>query len=224
MEFRRGVASRRRELAALRARLEAALVDRSLLASRLDVLEKELELANRRASHEALTGLLTRTLLLDRLEHGLAHAKRYHRVVAVLMLDVNDFKQVNDRFGHSTGDAILVQIADRLRHSLRATDTACRYGGDEFVLALPDIADRGDAEVAIKQLSESLADPYRVGERLHLVTISIGTAFYPDDGTTPTEMIECADQRMYGMKAERSRVADRSLVDWLTKEATSITR
>lgn len=152
------------------------------------------------AYHDRLTGLPNRSLLLDRLNQAIIRGTRQHKQVALLFLDLDGFKSVNDRLGHSTGDKILQQVAQRLMSCLRRGDTACRYGGDEFVIMLPDV---GNGEVALAVADKVrliLATPYFVDGETIPVTASVGAAVYPLDGKSVGELINRADSAMYTAK------------------------
>ncbi|MEO0650109.1 MAG: GGDEF domain-containing protein [Planctomycetota bacterium] len=161
-------------------------------------LEHELrELAFR----DRLTGLANRALLTERMDLELAHAQRDGTRLAVLFIDLDGFKQINDRFGHHVGDDVLRGVAARMRGSLRAADTVARLAGDEFVVLLPRITDREDVGPIAAKVLESLSEPFVLaGERLE-VTPSIGVALLEDDGETAHELLQRADQAMYRAKA-----------------------
>jgi len=153
------------------------------------------------ATHDPLTGLPNRALLYDRLQHALALAEREKKRLAVLFVDIDQFKNVNDTLGHEVGDRLLVQIAERFCRLIRRSDTLCRQGGDEFIVLLPEItADYGPAEVAHKLLT-TLAALNRVDEFEVHVGGSIGIAVYPDNGRDADTLIKHADLAMYHVKA-----------------------
>jgi diguanylate cyclase (GGDEF)-like protein/PAS domain S-box-containing protein len=153
------------------------------------------------ATHDALTGLPNRTLLLDRMENALSLAKRDGKRAAVLFIDIDQFKNVNDSLGHEVGDRLLIQIANRFSALTRRSDTVCRQGGDEFIILLPEITEEyGPAEVAHKLL-ESLAALDHVDEQEIRVGSSIGIAVYPDNGCDADTLIKHADLAMYHVKA-----------------------
>jgi len=154
----------------------------------------------RRSQHDALTGLPNRTLMLDRVAHAIAAAKRRETRVGVLFIDLDNFKQVNDSLGHAAGDAVLKLAARRLRGSLRKSDTVSRHGGEEFLVLLPEIASGADAADVAGKLLAALSAPARVaGQRLDL-SASIGVAVYPEDGEDATVLIDRADAAMYRAK------------------------
>jgi len=156
------------------------------------------------AYHDELTGLPNRALLLDRLDQALFRAKRQHNRLALLLLDLDGFKDVNDRLGHVAGDKLLQRVAERLLSCIRGSDTACRYGGDEFVVLLPEIDDQKRALVVAGEIHARLAKPYMVGDYSIAVTASIGLALYPDDGMNQDDLIKQADAAMYLAKPGRS--------------------
>jgi diguanylate cyclase (GGDEF)-like protein/PAS domain S-box-containing protein len=154
------------------------------------------------AYHDALTGLPNRLLLSDRLSQAIAQASRSNKKVAVLYLDLDGFKPINDNFGHEKGDLVLVEIARRLSDSLRESDTVARIGGDEFVALLTDISALSECEVTSRRLLDSITQPIMLdGHRLNL-SASIGISRYPDDGSADADiLLRYADQAMYLAKA-----------------------
>jgi len=155
------------------------------------------------ATHDSLTGLPNRTLLHERLESMLAACAAdaaQSSAVAVLFLDLDRFKEINDSFGHELGDALLCDVAARLRHALRPEDTIARLGGDEFVVAAP-CPDAAGAERIAAGLLEALTAPVRVGSQETIIGASIGISLYPHDGTTRELLFQTADTAMYRAKA-----------------------
>ena len=152
------------------------------------------------AAHDALTDLPNRLLLNDRLNAAIALAQRNNRLLAVLFLDVDGFKAVNDSLGHAAGDALLRSIAARLTAAIRRSDTVSRYSGDEFVVVLPEIEQADDAAVVAKKLVRAASGPHRVDARNVTVTASVGIALYPDDGGDAETLINRADTAMYDAK------------------------
>jgi diguanylate cyclase (GGDEF)-like protein len=152
------------------------------------------------AFHDALTGLPNRTLLQDRFRQAVALATRQGRRIALLFLDLDHFKRVNDTFGHVVGDRLLQQVAARLTSCLRASDTACRYGGDEFVVLLPELESRQSAIAAADKILAQLSLPFLVSGAAIEMTASIGIAFHPEDGTECSELIRVSDRAMYRNK------------------------
>lgn len=160
----------------------------------------------RMAWRDMLTGLPNRQLIEDRIQLGLARHRRSTALFAVLFIDLDGFKRVNDKLGHKAGDAMLRQAADRLQQAVRATDLVGRWGGDEFVVVL-DGGDKGSVDVAIDRVREALdlvalidGQPYHVGA-------SIGVGRIPDDGRSVAAVVRAADMRMYRDKAQRKRDA-----------------
>jgi diguanylate cyclase (GGDEF)-like protein/PAS domain S-box-containing protein len=152
------------------------------------------------AQHDVLTDLPNRLLLNDRLNEAIALAVRYHRQLAVLYLDVDRFKHINDSLGHVIGDRLLRSVAQRLLECVRASDTISRQGGDEFVILLPEVAYPRDAAMCADKMLEALRVPHRIdGHDLH-VTASIGIATYPEDGTDGETLVRRADFAMYDAK------------------------
>ncbi|MBK1681509.1 EAL and GGDEF domain-containing protein [Rhodocyclus tenuis] len=160
----------------------------------------------RMAHYDALTQLPNRVLLADRLQQALAHARRYGRMLGLAYLDLDGFKPINDRFGHEAGDRLLVEIAHRLRSSLRGDDTVARLGGDEFVLLLSELASADECRLSLQRMLEVVAQPYRIGDEEFVVTASIGVTLFPQDDADPDTLLRHADQSMYLAKqAGRSR-------------------
>jgi diguanylate cyclase (GGDEF)-like protein/PAS domain S-box-containing protein len=152
------------------------------------------------ALHDALTGLPNRIMLADRLAMAIAQARRSTRQVAVLMLDLDHFKHINDSLGHHIGDQLLEGVADRLRKCLREVDTAARVGGDEFVIVLSDIAGGEDASVVARKIQAALVQPFPIDRhRLHIGG-SIGVSLFPSDGEDPGALLRAADTAMYDAK------------------------
>lgn len=152
------------------------------------------------ALHDALTGLPNRTLFTDRLSHAIAHARRNQNSVAVLMLDLDHFKHINDSLGHHVGDELLEAVADRLRSCLRDGDTAARLGGDEFVVSLPDVACAEDIDIVAKKILSVLMEPFPIEQHQLHVGGSIGVSIYPKDGEDSSALLRTADTAMYNAK------------------------
>ena len=153
----------------------------------------------RRAVHDPLTGLPNRVLLLDRLDHALAGVDRRIRRVAVLYVDLDGFKAVNDRWHHAAGDEVLQIVADRLRRAVRPQDTVARFGGDEFVVLCEDVADGAAAVGVAERIIDELALPIRHRAGLSRLTASVGVVL-AGAGTGSAELIEAADGAMYRAK------------------------
>ena len=179
-------------LSAMRAQTEAGTA--------AEVAAEALQEALRSADLDALTGLPNRVLLRDRLAQAIAGAKRRHARSALLFVDLNNFKQINDTLGHAVGDQVLKLAASRLAASVRAVDTVSRHGGDEFVILLPEVGQAGDAVAIADKLDATLAVATRVGDQLVRLTASVGISLYPDDGEDADTLIERADTAMYHAK------------------------
>ncbi|MFN3373556.1 MAG: putative bifunctional diguanylate cyclase/phosphodiesterase, partial [Chloroflexus sp.] len=152
------------------------------------------------AHHDALTGLPNRLLFEDRLQHAIEHARRNNTLVAVLFIDLDRFKQVNDTLGHAIGDLLLIQVARRFELCVRATDTLARHGGDEFLLVLPEINSPQQVTAIARRLHEALEQPFVINGHEIFVSVSIGASLYPIDGTDVMTLQRAADMAMYRAK------------------------
>ncbi len=170
------------------------------LRRKIDRLEREVALVRRFAWHDPLTGLPNRSLMLDRLKQAKAQATRQHKKVGVLLIDLDDFKKVNDEFGHRAGDTILKGVAARLLSCLRMCDTACRYGGDEFVILLPEIDSADQLDRVKRKIHQNLCRPHQLGKRSVVVGGSIGGALFREDAESSAKLIGIADAAMYRAK------------------------
>lgn len=171
------------------------------IAKDISARKKAEEMINYQAFHDLLTGLPNRVLFKDRLRLAIAQAKRNNQKFAVMFLDLDRFKVVNDTLGHVVGDELLLSVGARLRHCLREGDTLARLGGDEFTLLLPQILAATDAAVIAKKIIEALERPFQIDGNELFATVSIGVAMYPDDGETIDSLIKNADIAMYNTKA-----------------------
>ena len=152
------------------------------------------------ALHDELTGLPNRRLLIDRLSLAIAQARRSQCLMAVMFLDLDNFKQVNDTLGHDVGDALLCLVADRLVCTVRQADTVARLGGDEFMIALPELSDADvAAELGIKVI-QAVSQPYRIHNRDVHLTASIGVSMYPLHGDNVEALMKSADLALYEAK------------------------
>jgi diguanylate cyclase (GGDEF)-like protein/PAS domain S-box-containing protein len=172
----------------------------------LKLLQRELESAKSQAEHLAthdfLTGLPNRVLLLDRFQQALALARRKEQMAAVISLDVDDFKGINDAFGHAAGDQLLVETAARLTKTLRASDTVTRLGGDEFLLLAPEIATRLQVEIMAERILDAMWRPFALGPAAVECTVSAGIALFDQDGATADELIANSDSALYAAKQQ----------------------
>jgi diguanylate cyclase (GGDEF)-like protein/PAS domain S-box-containing protein len=164
--------------------------------------QRMLEQLQQRAQYDILTGLPNRALLDDRLQKAISLAERESSMLALLFVDMDDFKSVNDTLGHAAGDRLLQLTAQRLLASVRASDTVARLGGDEFVIVLEGLAAVDHAQALVHKIQSAFALLFELDGRPLLSPLSIGMAVYPRDGTTPSVLLRHADQRMYAAKSE----------------------
>ena len=202
------IAEVHRVLTSMRLRFGAALRQLDQLRRRDALLEQENAIlteavakARRFAYHDELTGLPKRHLLLDRFKLAVALAERHNQHIALLFLDLDRFKHVNDTLGHSVGDKLLQQVAQRLVACTRASDTVCRYGGDEFVVLLSELDAKDGAVVVADNIRAHLAAPYLIDGAQIAVATSLGLAIYPADGAAFGDLLRLADLAMYRDKA-----------------------
>lgn len=163
-------------------------------------LHRAREAIKHQAYHDALTGLPNRRLFEDRLGMAIAQAERSGVKVAVVLLDLDNFKEVNDTYGHSVGDLLLLAVARRLMGLLRKCDTLARFGGDEFLLILPNIGGRAGATLIAQRIVDSFHEPFVVEGRTLHVTASLGIVGYPEHATDTETLIRLADVAMYKAK------------------------
>lgn len=184
----------------------SAMDDARELAVALTQKREQLEIANRelahRAYHDALTGLPNRLMLRDRVEQAIARAQRNQTRLAVLFIDLDRFKAINDTHGHRTGDAVLCAVATRIREQVRKTDTVAREGGDEFLVLLEQVGTPEQAAVVAGKLLGRLEEPHLIDGRAMHCSGSIGVAMYPEDGVDAEELIKHADAAMFDSKGE----------------------
>jgi len=150
--------------------------------------------------HDPLTALPNRRLFSDRLDQALKKAKRNGEQAAILYLDLDDFKPVNDLYGHDTGDRVLQEVALRIQSCVRAVDTVARIGGDEFVVMLEDIENREAARKVARKIKDEICEPILVFGHVCRVGLSIGVSLYPADGDDSYNLVKIADQNMYEVK------------------------
>ena len=158
------------------------------------------EIIRHLAYHDALTGLPNRMLFNDRLNLELAHAQRNQQKLAVMLLDLDHFKDVNDTLGHNVGDKLLQAVGERLTSLLRKSDTVARVGGDEFILLVPDAARVQHATRVAVKILEAFREPFEFDDHKLHITTSIGIALYPDDGEDADTLMKNADIAMYRAK------------------------
>ena len=155
------------------------------------------------AYHDALTGLANRRFLDEELPKALARAHRNNQSLAVVMLDLDDFKPINDRYGHAVGDELLKTLASRIRQVLRSSDLAVRQGGDEFILLIEGIACRNDLIESLKRINRSLSEPYTLPQTSSRIQASMGVTVFPQDGAEPDQLIRHADAALYASKDKK---------------------
>lgn len=160
-------------------------------------LKQTNEQITRLAHHDTLTGLPNRILFYDRLNHAIARARRGKESIAVLFLDLDGFKLINDMYGHDVGDALLQEAARRIEACVRESDTVARMGGDEFTVILCNVQARNSYDRVVKNIVESIARPFVLNGKDCLVSVSIGVALYPDNGETAEQLVKIADAAMY---------------------------
>ena len=210
-ELRRVLAVTERRCAAALRQLDRMRRRDSLREQQTVLLTDAVLKARRFAYHDELTGLPNRRLLLDRFNLAAALAARHHQHVALLFLDLDSFKHVNDTFGHTTGDKLLQEVAARLVACVRASDTVCRYGGDEFVVLLSEIAGTDGAVVVAENIRVHVAAPYLIDGAEIAMTASLGMAVYPGDARAFDDLLRLSDLAMY--RSKTGRPAARNLLD-----------
>src|SRR5882724_10802237 len=183
----------------------------SLLTVWYEVTERKHLLANldRMAYHDALTGIANRALLVDRISQGLRVAERRSDALALLFIDLDWFKVVNDRWGHEAGDAVLVAIAQRLQSVVREADTVARFGGDEFVIVLEGSCSAAILAASIEKVTAAIGEPILWKGTVLRIGASVGLARYPEDGANAHSLLQRADESMYCDKARRQSKAGR---------------
>ena len=187
--------------------LEKEVKERRLMEQELaKVIDQQKETLHA-SLHDALTGLPNRVLFNDRLQHAMEQAKRHGWTLAVMFLDLDKFKTINDSYGHAAGDAVLLTVANRLRETARNDDTISRHGGDEFLYLLMEINEDRDAATVAKKIIKAVQVPCDVSVGELKVHTSIGISIYPKDGTTVEALIMSADAAMYRAKQSKSGYA-----------------
>ena len=170
--------------------------------------KKSAELIWRQANFDSLTGLINRNLFRDRLQQEIKKSRRSRQPIALVFVDLDRFKEVNDSLGHATGDSVLAEAARRIESCVRASDTLARLGGDEFVIIIAPCPDKAPVAQIAQKIIARLGEPFIVGEEIAHITASIGVAFYPDDASDMESLLIHADQAMYASKNQgRSRLS-----------------
>lgn len=206
-----------------RFEMQGGRLQRSIdLAGRLAValasVERE-EALYRQAHYDELTGLPNRQLLKDRLEQQLVHARREEQNGAMLFLDLDRFKEINDVFGHSVGDVVLTQAAERIVSEVRDTDTVARLGGDEFVIVMPNLSADNTLRMTADRILTRLAEPFSVSGTNHFLSASVGIVVFPEDGDSVETLLKNADAAMY-----RAKDAGRSRFEFFSKKLNAESR
>ncbi|NOT88585.1 MAG: diguanylate cyclase [Lysobacter sp.] len=165
-----------------------------------DVCAESLRHATQSAQLDTLTELPNRELLLDRFTHAIAMARRKGEHLALLFVDMNNFKTINDTLGHAIGDQVLQRAARCLSSAVREVDTVSRHGGDEFLILLTDVEHPSEIVLVARKVTSALGMPFRIGDHILRLTASIGICRYPDDGDAPQLLIDRADAAMYRAK------------------------
>jgi diguanylate cyclase (GGDEF)-like protein len=198
-------------LTAVNQALQIEVRDRTMVDHQLAAAVEQEEGSRNASLHDNLTGLPNRVLFKDRLEHGIAQAKRHQWILAVMFVDLDNFKSINDTYGHQAGDAVLQAVAMRLAQNARNDDTVSRYGGDEFLFLLTPLHEQKDiAMIAAKILKAIQAQcDVRVGDVIvnPCLEASIGISVFPKDGVSAAALIKRADEAMYGAKENKSGFA-----------------
>jgi len=167
--------------------------------------QQESERDRHLAYHDILTGLPNRVLLHEAQQKAISHARRTQQLLATMFLDLDGFKTVNDKLGHSTGDQLLVAVADRLRANIRQSDTIARFGGDEFAILVTGFEDISVPATLARKLIDALTHPFVLRGQKFSLSASIGIALYPADGNDPETLLVNADKAMYQAKVEGGR-------------------
>ena len=191
--------------------LQIEIRDRTMVDHQLAAAVEQEEVSRKAALHDHLTGLPSRVLFKDRLEHAIAQAKRHRWILAVMFVDLDDFKGINDTHGHQAGDAVLQTIATRLARNTRSEDTVSRYGGDEFLYLLTPLHEQKDIAMIAAKILKAIQAPcdVRVGDVIVNLCLeaSIGISVFPKDGASAAALIQRADDAMYGAKESKSGFA-----------------
>lgn len=198
-------------LAAVNQVLQIGIRDRTMVDHQLAAALEQAQGSRNASLHDHLTGLPNRVLFKDRLEHGIAQAKRHRWILAVMFVDLDNFKSINDTYGHHAGDAVLHAVAARLARNTRTDDTVSRYGGDEFVYLLTPLHEQKDIAMIAAKILRAIQAPcdVRVGDVIVNLCLeaSIGISVFPKDGASAAALIQRADDAMYGAKENKSGFA-----------------
>ena len=191
--------------------LQNEIRDRAMVDHQLAAAEEQAVGSRSAALHDALTALPNRVLFNDRLEHGIAQAKRHRWILAVLFVDLDRFKSINDTYGHQAGDAVLQTVATRLKHITRDEDTISRFSGDEFLCVLTQLHEQNEIAMIAAKILKAIQAPceLRVGDVITdpCIKASMGIALFPKDGASAAALIQRADEAMYAAKERNSGFA-----------------
>ncbi|HEX5709978.1 MAG TPA: diguanylate cyclase, partial [Sulfuricurvum sp.] len=195
-----------------------AYVDITEQIEAMKSIQQAKEALGYQAQHDALTGLPNRILYFDRLRQAIKKVTRTHQKVAVIFIDLDRFKEINDSLGHETGDEIVKLLGERLKCQLREVDTIARFGGDEFTILIESVDDVSDVAQIVQKMVKSMVNPFEVDNHRLYLTLSAGISIYPDDAVAPDILIRNADTAMYRAKEE-----GRNTYQFYTKEMTEKT-
>jgi len=199
------------QLAFVNQALKEEVEERQLLEAQLAAVTEQGEQARHASLHDPLTGLPNRALFNDRLEHGLAHSTRHGLVFAVMFMDIDNFKAINDAHGHDVGDMVLTTVALRLKDATRDEDTVCRHGGDEFLYIMMEVHNAAEVATIAGKIIAAVQAPCEIRIRDQTIGLvvcpSIGIAIFPHDGSSADALLDCADKAMYRAKRARSGYA-----------------
>ena len=208
---RRALLVSQRETLAAHAAIHKLQETTARLSAEIAALKRKEAQALALAYFDELTGLPNRRLLQDRLHQAVAQCARQRKQLALLFVDLDGFKSVNDTLGHASGDMLLKRVADRIAASIREADTACRYGGDEFVIMIPSLVHSGVAAAVAEKVQHCLGEPYVIDDFRIQIAASIGTALYPDHGQACEDLLKHADSVLYRVKSRSSKALITSL-------------
>ncbi len=191
------------ELEIVNNALKEEVKEREIIEKELEQVILEKDMATEASLHDLLTGLPNRALFYDRLEHSLDQARRHSWNLAVMFLDLDNFKQINDQYGHAVGDKILLSVAKKLKQNTRSDDSICRLGGDEFLYLLMDVKSELEVAKVIEKLIKKIESPCSVGGQKLVVKLSIGVSLFPKDANNVDDLIKSADVAMYAAKKSK---------------------
>ncbi|MCP4996319.1 MAG: diguanylate cyclase, partial [Gammaproteobacteria bacterium] len=189
-------------IAAIRDKKTSDSTEYVAVFSDISQRKQDEEQIRHQANYDALTGLPNRSLFFVRLSQAALPSRREKKKLAMLFIDLDRFKSVNDSYGHIAGDEILQEVGGRLNTCIRNSDTVARLGGDEFVVLLHDLGEVNDAAIVADKIIDQMSLPFNVGRRDFILGASIGITIYPDDTNDPEEMMRNADMAMYRAKEE----------------------